>query len=193
MTRTKFRIVLIGVLLVYLGLTGACVAAKLMSDGRYYDLVKDTSTFAAALPVAVLAGAYQMRTSFLQQLREAWKSSLDAVQDAIQFTFADPPNSELFSAVMKKLSVAIDDFRSLYSNLDEDSKSVGYFPFEGLKNIHSALGAFYFGEDFSPEVRISVRNCVSRTWKQVRTPIVAEFDRPVPSKYDSPYVGSRNS
>jgi hypothetical protein len=188
MTRAKFTAILITVLFAYIALIGACITAKFIGEGKYYDLVKDISTFAAALPVSVLAGAYQLRTSFLQQLREAWKTSLDSVQDAIQFTFVESPTPQEFSTVMKKLSVAIDDFRSLYTNLNEDAQSEGYFPFEGLKSIPTTLSSYYLGKDYTDKAQSETRSEISQTWKRLRKAILSEFDRPSPSKHDTPYI-----
>ena len=187
MTRIKFRFFALAISVAYFALIFACIGAKLLWCGKYYDLVKDVCTFAAAFPVAVLAGAYQLRTSFLQQLRETWKASLEGVQEAIQFTFIESPKPEQFSLLMKKLSVAVDDFRSLYSNLGEDDQSIGYFPFEGLKGIQTAISSYYLGKDYSHENQFATRACITKSWKQVRKAILSEFDRPPPTRHDSPF------
>jgi len=167
----------------------ACIAAKFWwCGGHHYDLVKDMATLAAALPAAILAGAYQSRSSFLQQLRDTWKICLDAVQDAIQFSFLKAPTEPEFSSLMRKICLAIDDFRSLYVNLLDDGEGVGYYPFEGLKNIKNSIDAYYRNGDFSPEAQLAFRNCIIRTWKKARKAILADFDRPEPSSFDSPFV-----
>ena len=88
----------------------------------------------------------------------------------------------------KSLSVTIDDFRALYLNLESKNGSIGYYPFEGIKEISNELAKYYIAHDFSPEAQSTVRSLITETWKRARVPILSEFDRPRPTEYDSPYV-----
>ncbi len=163
------------------------VAGVLLHDGDYYDLYKDLVPLATALPAAVLAGVYQRRSSFLQQLRSTWRDLVVAVQEAIQFTHIAQPTTEQFSDLMKKLSVVTDDFRSLFRNLDERTDSIGLYPFESLKELQASVSSYYIAADFSTQQQQTVRRKVIQLWKQVRTPIVEEFDRLEPTHFDTPF------
>jgi hypothetical protein len=158
--------------------------------GSQYALFKDCIPLATALPAAILTGVYQNRSSFIQQLRATWSVLVPAVQDAIQFTHLTNPKPEDFAAVMKVLSVSIEDFRSLYKNLKETPSEIGFYPFESLKKIQAELSQYYLNkpEDRSEARRKQVRDSVTKLWKVVRKPILSEFDRLSPTYFDSPFV-----
>lgn len=158
---------------------------------HYYDIFKDLLPLGTALPAAMLAGAYQRRSSFLQQLRSSWTSLIDSIQEAVQFTHLTEPDSAAFAKLMKTLSVVIDDFRSLYKNLGEGKESRGYYPFESLKQIKDVISAYYLTKDYSDEKQDETRRRVILLWKQVRDPVLEEFDRPAPTYFDSPFAKGR--
>lgn len=160
-----------------------------MHGGEHYGLFKDLLPLATALPAAILAGIYQRRTSFLQQLRTTWTTLVDAVQDVVQFTHVARPEAPEFSKVMKKLSVVTDDFRSLYKNLREEKGSRGFYPFESLKQIQNAISEYYLAKDYSEPKQKATRKLVIGLWQQVRGPVLEEFDRLEPTYFDSPFLG----
>lgn len=157
---------------------------------KHYSLFKDLLPLATALPAAILAGIYQRRSSFLQQLRTTWTTLVDAVQDVVQFTHLAEPGAPDFAKVMKKLSVVTDDFRSLYKNLREDKGSRGFFPFESLKRIQKVISKYYLAKDYSEATQQETRKLVIGLWQQVRDPVLEEFDRLEPTYFDSPFVGN---
>jgi hypothetical protein len=157
---------------------------------EHYSLFKHLLPLATALPAAILAGTYQRRSSFLQQLRSTWTSLVDAVQDSVQFTHLSQPEPPAFAQLMKKLSVVVDDFRSLYKNLREDKSSRGFYPFESLKQIHETISKYYVTKDYSEETQRETRRLVIGLWRQVRGPVLEEFDRLAPTYFDSPFVGN---
>jgi len=158
------------------------------------DTYKDVIPLLTAFPAAVLAAVYQKRSSFLEQLRSTWSLLLDAFQDGIQFTHKTNPTDEDFSSLMKKLSIVTDDFRSLFKNIKEDLKSrensrkIGFYPLESLKDIQDLLTQYYFKKDFSDTSQKKVRKEITRLWKQLRIPLLKEFDRAQATYTDSPYT-----
>lgn len=158
--------------------------------GEHYSLFKDLMPLATVLPAAMLAGIYQRRSSFLQQLRGTWISLVDAVQDTLQFTHLTQPEPPDFAKLMKKLSVVTDDFRSLYRNLREGKGSRGFYPFESLKQIQYTISKYYLAKDYSWATQCDTRKVVIDLWQQVRNPVLEEFDRLEPTYFDSPFVGA---
>ncbi len=186
MTRRSFQMWVGVIAFLYASFIGLGLFLNL-SGGRY-DVFKDLVPLATALPAAILTSIYQRRTSFLQQLRSTWTALLGAIQNAIQFTHLDTPNSSEFGAVMRDLSFAIDDFRALYKNLAEGKDESGFYPYESLKSIQKIVSCYYLKTDHSEGRRKKAREEVVALWQEVRRPILREFDRLEPTHFDSPFV-----
>ena len=192
MTRKRFQTYFALIAIVY-GLflfSGLCLKFR---DSSNYELFKDLIPIATALPAAILAGIYQRRGSFLQQIRSSWMLLIEGIQEAIQFTHLEDPTPEDKRRTFKALSLAIDDFRSLYKNLKEGRDSEGYFPYESLKKIESDLGHYCKEKQYESQLaRMALRRSIITDWKRVRVPVLEEFDRVEPTYFDSPYVDNKN-
>jgi hypothetical protein len=79
----------------------------------------------AAVPafVAVAAGwityCLQRRVSYINSLRSLWDKVVEAVQNAIQYTYKTSPSDTDFNQVMYELSCRIDDVRGVFRNVGE--------------------------------------------------------------------------
>jgi hypothetical protein len=151
-----------------------------------YVLLKDGAIFVSALPAAWLAACFQRRTSFLEQLRDLWSQLVDAVQEAVQYTHLEAPTQAQYASVMKKLSAVIDEFRSVFRNLDEtrDVPDSGYFPFESIRAIYHLIGDLGYGATFKSDRALATRREVIQLWRRLRQPLLQEFDRQRPSRTD---------
>lgn len=151
-----------------------------------YVLLKDGAIFVSAVPAAWLTACFQRRTSFLEQLRDLWSQLVDAVQEAVQYTHLEAPTQAQYASVMKKLSAVIDEFRSVFRNLDElrGAPDSGYFPFETIRTIYRLVGDLGYGANFNDERAADTRREVIQLWRRLRQPLLAEFDRQKPSKTD---------
>lgn len=151
-----------------------------------YVLLKDGAIFVSAVPAAWLTACFQRRTSFLEQLRDLWSQLVDAVQEAVQYTHLEAPTQAQYAQVMKKLSAVIDEFRSVFRNLDEahGAPDSGYFPFESIRTIYRLVGDLGYGGNFKVEQAQATRTRVIQLWKRLRQPLLVEFDRQKPSKTD---------
>ena len=151
-----------------------------------YVLLKDGAIFVSAVPAAWLTACFQRRTSFLEQLRDLWSQLVDAVQEAVQYTHLEAPSQAQYAAVMKKLSAVIDEFRSVFRNLDEarDAPDSGYFPFESIRTIYHLIGDLGYGATFKADQAAATRREVIQLWRRLRQPLLREFDRQKPSKTD---------
>jgi hypothetical protein len=159
---------------------GLLSIADLFSTGLLHFLVPLTT----ALTVVILAGMFQRRISFLQQLRTTWTGLVDAVQDAVQFTELTQPEAPDFAKLMKKLGVAADNYRSLFNNL-EGSRRAGWFPpFESLKRLQETISEYYLAADYSDAKQQKACDQVRDFWKQVRSPLLDEFDCPDPPSWE---------
>lgn len=151
-----------------------------------YVLLKDGAIFVSAVPAAWLTACFQRRTSFLEQLRDLWSQLVDAVQEAVQYTHLQAPTEAQHASVMKKLSAVIDEFRSVFRNLDEarGAPESGYFPFESIRTIYRLIGDLGHGSTFRADDARATREQVIRLWRRLRQPLLVEFDRQAPPKAD---------
>ena len=111
----------------------------------------------AAVPmyIAVAAGwityCLQRRISYSNALRSLWEKVVDAVQDALQYTYKISPSEDDFVKVMHKLGCRIDDVRSVFRNVDEtyvrpDPNSKGYV--YQIGRVKTMLELASYTEDF---------------------------------------------
>src|ERR1700726_3178233 len=74
------------------------------SHDVWYPLFKDSVPMLIAIPAGYLAYSFQRRASYLQDLRDLWKTIIPAVKRAIQYTYLDAPDRKEFGEVMRDLS-----------------------------------------------------------------------------------------
>jgi hypothetical protein len=165
-----------------------------------YETYKDLVPLLIALPAAWLAFCFQKRASYVQQLRALWTKLIDAVEDAITYTYKVGPNQEEFGKVSHKLHSVIDEVRGVFRNLHEkrgkgrpvgrsrrSGRERGLYPFEGVKEIRDYLFALGFGPSFSPYQAALAREKMIELWHHVRDKMLTEFDRSYPTYADSLY------
>lgn len=184
--RTLLRWVIISIL-VYVAYGALLTWFKFVDRfDELYVLLKDGAIFVSAVPAAWLTACFQRRTSFLEQLRDLWSQLVDAVQEAVQYTHMEAPTQAQYAAVMKKLSAVIDEFRSVFRNLDEarNVPNSGYFPFESIRTIYHLIGDLGYGATFEADSAADTRREVIQLWRRLRQPLLREFDRQKPSKID---------
>lgn len=180
--RTLLRWVIISIL-VYVAYGALLTWFKFVDRfDELYVLLKDGAIFVSAVPAAWLTACFQRRTSFLEQLRDLWSQLVDAVQ----YTHMEAPTQAQYAAVMKKLSAVIDEFRSVFRNLDEarNVPDSGYFPFESIRTIYHLVGDLGYGATFKADQAADTRREVIQLWRRLRQPLLREFDRQKPSKTD---------
>ena len=153
-----------------------------------YETFLDIIPLLVAFPAAWLGVCFQRRASFLKQLRDLWSSLIRSIQSSIQYTHLSNPSQGQFGSVMSELSCVIDDFRSVYSNLEEEEGKPGFFPFESLKMIRKEISGLWYGEGFRRDECEAARGRIIKYWKTLRQPLLHEFDRHEPTHFDSPYT-----
>jgi hypothetical protein len=174
---------------IYLALIVGGVGLRTLFPGKddpVYATFKDLVPLAVAIPAAWLAYCFQRRASYMQQLRALWSRLTAAVQDAIQYTHLENPSQEHFAVVLKSLSIAVDEVRSLFSNLAEGRDAPGLFPFESVKTIHEIVSRLGFGSAYQREQAAVARKSIIEAWKKTRFAMLQEFDRSAPTFSDSP-------
>jgi hypothetical protein len=153
-----------------------------------YNTYKDLIPLLFAVPAAWLGFCFQRRSSYLQQLRALWPKIVEAVQMAIQYTHLTAPDLKEYSAVLLKLSIAIDEVRALFRNLNETDDGGGLYPFEPLKATHQVISVLGFGTNFDAVRAESARRGVVDLWKRLQPVFLHEFDREDPSRFASPFI-----
>ncbi len=126
----------------------------------------------------------------MQQLRILWSKLVEAIQHTNRYTFLDHPTKEQQVEVLHKLSVTIDEFRSVFMNLGERKKNgyksgKGLYPFEPLKEIHKAVSAIGNDDSENPDTMAKLREEIFQNWKKIRDELLKEFDREEPVYFSS--------
>jgi hypothetical protein len=88
-----------------------------------YPLFKDLIPLLIAVPAAYLGYSFQRRSSYLQALRDLWKTLIPAVQRAVQYTYLDAVDRQEFARVMCDLSIMIDALRGVFKNIPVETTS----------------------------------------------------------------------
>jgi hypothetical protein len=149
---------------------------------RWFDLYKALVSLVIAVPAAVLAAAFQRRTSYLGSLRDLWKQLIPAAQEAIQYTYLEEPEQEQFARVQTMLSTAIDSLRGVFKNVHRPGVPAGLYPFENLKDIQQIVSWLGFGPKFKRDQRAVARKCITLLWQEMHADLLPEFDREEPTK-----------
>ena len=153
----------------------------------YYETFKDLIPFILAIPAAYLGYSFQQRASYLESLRALWSKLVQAVNNAIQYTYLDDPSQEEFGKILTDLSIVIDELRGVYKNIGERTGYIGLYPYEPIKGIHKAISQLSYGK-LDEGKRITARKTIVGHWKSMRGNFLDEFDRAEPTKVVSPYV-----
>ncbi|HBG77852.1 MAG TPA: hypothetical protein DDW84_03235 [Phycisphaerales bacterium] len=191
MTKKTFQIyfrsaVIYFVLLVIIGIL---IAVFEKGDNRIiFTTFKDLLPLLISAPVTWLGFCMQRRSAFLQQLRSFWSKLVDAICNSIQYTKLSKPDQKEYAITLLKLSIAIDEIRSLFYNLPNGCNDKGFYPFEPLKDIYFLVEKLEYGDNFNPNVADETRGKLLILWKEVRHELLKEFEREKPTFSHSHWV-----
>lgn len=152
------------------------------------DRLEALIPIALAVPVALLAGAFNRRNSYLQALRELWYRLVPAAQTAIQYTHLTEPSQSDFAQTQGSLSAAIDEVRGVFANVPT-GRPPGLYPYENLKDIVAVVSWLEYGAKFRASDATVARRCIVRLWQEMHVAMLDEFDRDVPVTPVSKYLG----
>lgn len=134
------------------------------------------------IPVASLSAAFNSHISYLQASRDLWQRLVLAVQAAIQYTHLNKPGQRQYATTLATLSVEIDVFRGLFSNVSIQDNSIGLYPYENLKSIHDEISDLDWGINFAKNKSAqSARDEIIKLWKELRWAVTKEFEADAPS------------
>lgn len=166
---------------------------RLQSFEPISEILKTLIPVAIAVPSATLAAAFTRRNSYLQGLRELWKSLIPAAQSAIQYTHLAAPDQVAFAKTQEALSISIDLLRGVFGNVPAKKTPSGLFPFENLKDIQKIISWLSFGGTFRNQSSELARQCITRLWQEMHVAMLSEFDRDTPARPVSKYLGDNVS
>jgi hypothetical protein len=177
--------------LLYIGAFALGVVLYGSSPEKLYPAYKDLIAFIIAVPAAYLGFCFQRRSSYLQALRDLWKSLIPAVQRAIQYTYLDKPDPKEFGEVMRDLSTMIDSLRGVFCNVPSKGLASGLYPYEPLKEIWQVVGWLRDGR--APDERYRARRCIRQLWFDMHSAMLQEFDREIPIRPVSKFLDGQPS
>ena len=191
MTASRFRSNVLGVICVYVLMLTAGILLRVWFPGKdapEYTTFKDLVPLAIAIPAAWLGYCFQRRQAFIKDVRDLWSKLVNATQEAVQYTHIQTPSQSEFAKVQKTLSVAIEEVRGVFTNIGESEENIGYFPFDGIKDIQRIISSLYFGEAVSIEKSTASRAEIIAKWKELRKKFLADCARGAPMRPDNRYL-----
>lgn len=180
MTRRTLTRIVIGVVVFLASYVLLGILLVLAEAVAWLDLYKGLVNLVVAVPAAVLAAAFQRRTSYLSELRNLWRLLIPAAQEAIQYTHLQQPTQEQFARVQAHLSTSIDALRGVFKNVSGPGSGGGLYPYENLKDIHKIISWLGFGSNFRQGQAATARRCIVLLWQEMHAALLPEFDREAP-------------
>ncbi|EGY24881.1 hypothetical protein DA2_2922 [Desulfovibrio sp. A2] len=103
------------------------------------------------------------------------------MQKSIQYTHKKSPTQDEYGEVLTSISSAIEEVRGVFSNIGENDKNIGLYPFEPIKRIYNTISGLGYGVGYEFDAARDARNLIMDLWKIARTEILKEFDREIPT------------
>jgi hypothetical protein len=147
-----------------------------------YDYLKDMALVFVTVVAAYVASVFQRRHGFIEALREEWRDIIKAKSALFTYTQIERPTQEQYLQAFCAISETIDNMRSVYKNVGETGKLVGYYPYEPLHDMRRAL------QNLDPkknpttteEQRTVVRHAILESWYALRERFLEELDLEAP-------------
>jgi hypothetical protein len=149
-----------------------------------YEYLKDMALVFVTVVAAYLAGIYQRRQSFIAALKEEWRDIIKAKSELIYFTHLSAPDHAQYMRAFTVMSETLDNMRSVYGNVGETKRLIGYYPYEPLHDMRRVLQAMD-PRKVTPETRIDpslARDAIIRSFLAVRESFLEELDLEPPDK-----------
>jgi hypothetical protein len=191
MNERRFKTNIFSVIAAYCVAVVLGVSLKIYDPGKdapLYSTFKDLVPLIIAIPAAWLAYCFQRRQAYLKDVRELWSMVVVAIQDSIQYTHFRSPEQSDYGKVLCSLSTAIEEMRTVFMNVGEEGESIGLFPFESIKTIHTKVSSLGFGTHFNSEDAKAARYEIVELFKKLRRCYLAELQRGVPANIDTPFL-----
>ena len=170
MTRRRLRSRTFIVMGIYLLAIACGILSRVLfpaPDRLWYGTYKDLLPLIIATPAAYLAFCFQQRANYVQALRVLWGNLIVAVVGARAYTRAPvPPEYELYSQTLARLSIVIEEARGVFENIPAQGQSGGWYPFEPIKQIHDRIEDLGYGESATPARQEAAREQISNMWKK---------------------------
>jgi hypothetical protein len=192
MTRKQLRRRLIAAVLALAAVLGAGVFLKVhripligMSDERVgYGLVKDMSPLLLGILAVLLANWYQQRMAFLQAMRALWSRMIDAKVAMLAYAATPTKTDDAYRSAYRQISCAIDEMRTVYRNVGENDRYIGWYPYEPLNDMRKAFEDLR--ADSGDGAAEHTRERIESSWAALRWRFLEEFGAPEPT---NPMIG----
>lgn len=154
-----------------------------------YDALKDSVGFLIAVPAAWLAYCFQARASYLGQLRSVWSYMIEGLQAAERYTFLEEPTAREYADARATISKAIDEVRGVFKNVENQRDTIGWYPFEPMKQMLREIESLGYGPGFKrTEAEKLRRELRKKYWDRMSRQFLKEIDRDHPTFHHSQYV-----
>jgi hypothetical protein len=149
-----------------------------------YEYLKDMALVFVTVVAAALAGIYQRRQSFIAALKEEWRDIIKAKSELIYFTHLQAPDHAQYMRAFTAISETLDNMRSVYGNVGETKRLIGYYPYEPLHDMRRVLQSLD-PRKVTPETRVDpsvARDAIIRSFQAVRESFLEELELEPPDK-----------
>src|SRR5512140_2518135 len=181
---------------IVIGIAGYVVYADPTPNRRLADAVKAVLTPSLAIPAAIFGWIFQRRLAYVASLRALFEHLSVAVRQAVQLTKSSSPPTDEYGPVLAKLSLVIDEVRTVFPNRRErplllrrgeldsrsrhpvDRRGTAY-PLEPVKDLFTLIELLQ-KETWSTERAAAYRDEILKRWRIMQEVLFLEFDRAPP-------------
>jgi hypothetical protein len=144
-----------------------------------YGLVKDVSPLLLGILAVFLTSWYQQRMAFLQALRALWSHMIEAKVAMLAYAATPTKTDDAYREAYRQISRAIDEMRTVYRNVGESDRYIGWYPYEPLNDMRKAFEDLRADAGDGATERASER--IEASWSALRWNFLAEFGAPEPT------------
>lgn len=187
MTRVQLRRRLIAAVAILTMVLGAAALLRFQGlpllgerDERLaYGLLKDMSPLLLGILAVFLTSWYQQRMAFLQALRALWSHLIEAKVAMLAYAATSSKTDDAYHAAYQQISSAIDEMRTVYRNVGENDRYIGWYPYEPLNDMRKALEGLRRNSD--ERAAEHARELIEASWAALRWRFLQEVGAPEPT------------
>lgn len=179
MTREALKRIILKVAIGYIFVIVVAIILRFLdptNDQIVYETLKDLIPLIFSIPLGYLGFCFNSRRAFLETKKKLWNLLVDVVNDAIHSINKNELKEDEFREVLKNLAKSIDQIRATYKNVDRNTESIGYYPFEPIKQIYKDYELMGFGL-IDIKIKEQTRHSIIDSWKAIRDEFLLEFER----------------
>jgi len=149
-----------------------------------YNYLKDMVLLIVTVVAAYLANVFQQRATFVDSLRQEWRTIVRTKSQLVTFCDKAYPTAEEYLSAYSMISECIDNMRVVYRNVGETAELIGLYPYAPLHDMRRALMMLDPRQNakVTAEQRLLVRDAVLQAFSALRERFLDELDLEEPTR-----------